>query len=131
MIPAQKDIGVVTETTYDVDKISELCYRLTVAHREGMTDKPSPCYSQLTKEYRRRLKSRVQFHLENALAGPASGHSFWARHMVQQGWRFGAVHNSRRKVSPLIQPFSDLSINEQTECFLVHAAVRGIAELEL
>ncbi|MFI8608512.1 RyR domain-containing protein [Pseudomonas sp. NPDC077649] len=109
--------------------IARVAHAINAAYCLSLGDASVPTWEEAGEQHQKSLVAGVEMHLANPDSTPEQAHESWLAQKLADGWVYGEVKDTEKKVHPCCLPYDQLPADQKSKDYLFRAVVHALKDL--
>ena len=111
-----------------ITDIAKVCHEINKAYCESIGDDSQPLWENAPQWQKGSAIQGVIFHINNPNANPSDSHNKWLEQKIKDGWKWGSIKDSDKKLHPCFLPYEMLPIEQKSKDFIFLQVVHSLKQ---
>lgn len=112
------------------EKIAKVCHEANRAYCQTLGDDSQHAWEDAPEWQKNSAIKGVEFNIANPEAPASSSHESWLEVKRAEGWQYGEVKDSDKKLHPCFLPYDELPVEQQRKDAIFKAIVAALHPYE-
>ena len=105
------------------EEIAKVAHQANKAYCEAMGDTSQVDWEAAPDWQKESVMEGVKLKVKHHMIAPAQCHNLWMQKKLEDGWTYGEVKDTEKKIHPSLKPYSELPVTERKKDSLFLAIV--------
>ncbi|MHA3112888.1 RyR domain-containing protein [Acinetobacter sp. ANC 4193] len=109
--------------------IAMICHAINAAYCQSLGDDSQPTWDDAPDAQKQGIISGVEMYIANPNVTPEQNHEVWYQQKQAEGWAYGEVLDTEKKLHPCFLPYEELPQAQKAKDYLFRATVHLVKDL--
>jgi hypothetical protein len=110
-------------------EIAKVVYEVNRAYRAAIQEDPGPAWEDKDIDSKKAMSHAVNYHRHITMTF-CDAHELWMKHMIEQGWKWGAQKDTKHKLHPCLVNWNALPQSQRVKDVLFVTLVRLLRDID-